>query len=218
MAHDEGPRRADTSRLRDVPDETLLARFAASDPAASAAFIERFGRRVFGLALTIVGDAKAAEDVAQEALVRAWRHAAVFDARRASVLTWLLTITRNAAIDSVRARRALAFDPDDRIFRSLTDSRRGPADVVEVYDDVARLREALVRLPDAQRRAVVLAGVWGLSAREIAEREGVPVGTAKTRIRIALRRLRVALVRPAHDGEGWADPRQESRSNGASSA
>src|SRR5439155_4875959 len=83
---------------REVSDEALLAGFAASDPEATSAFVARFQRRVFGLALTVVGDRDAAEDVAQEALLRGWRPAAVFDARRGSVVTWLLTITRNLAI------------------------------------------------------------------------------------------------------------------------
>jgi RNA polymerase sigma-70 factor (ECF subfamily) len=179
-----------------VSDEALLAGFAASDPEATSAFVARFQRRVFGLALTVVGDRDAAEDVAQEALLRGWRHAAVFDARRGSVVTWLLTITRNLAIDAVRVRRPVAIDPDGLLGLSLPSSARDAAEVVAVRDDVGRLREALTGLRDEQRRAVVLAGLWGLSAREVAEREEIPLGTAKTRIRTALGRLRSALADP----------------------
>ena len=189
-----------TFSSHDHSDEVLLAGFAASDPAATAAFVERFQRRVYGLAVTVVGDARAAEDVAQEALLRAWRHGGVYDARRGSVVTWLLTITRNAAIDSVRVRRPIAIDPDDLPGLSPSDPERDPGDVAAVYDDLARMREALAALPEEQRRAVVLAGVWGLSAREIAERDEIPLGTAKTRIRSALRRLRVALDEHEHRG------------------
>ncbi|MFI5047538.1 MAG: RNA polymerase sigma factor [Acidimicrobiia bacterium] len=149
---------------------------------------------MFGLAFTILGDSRAAEDVAQEALLRAWRHAANFDSRRGSVTTWLLSITRNLAIDAVRARRTVAMAPDDLLGVSPPAPGRDPADVAVVSDDVDRLRDALTRLPDEQRRAVVLAGVWGLTGREIAEREEIPLGTAKTRIRTGLRRLRLALV------------------------
>ncbi|HEX3454613.1 MAG TPA: sigma-70 family RNA polymerase sigma factor, partial [Gaiellaceae bacterium] len=148
----------------------------------------------FGLAYTILGESRAAEDVAQEALLRAWRHAANFDDRRGSVTTWLLTITRNLAIDAVRARRSVAMAPDELLDASPPASGRDPGDAAVVTDDVDRLRVALTRLPDEQRRAVVLAGIWGLTAREIAEREAIPLGTAKTRIRTGLRRLRVALV------------------------
>jgi RNA polymerase sigma factor (sigma-70 family) len=181
------------SSASELSDEALLRGYGTSDPAASAEFVRRFQRRVFGLAFTVLGDPRAAEDVAQEALVRAWRHAAVFDARRGSVATWLLTITRNAAIDAARVRRPITIAPDALLGLTPPAAGRGPADVVSLYDDVDRLRAALTTLPEEQRHAVVLAGIWGLSAREIAERDGIPLGTAKTRIRTALRRLRVAL-------------------------
>ena len=122
-------------------------------------------------------------------MLRAWRHAAVFDVRRGSVVSWLLTITRNLAIDAVRVRRPIAVAPEDLFGLSLVAPGRDPADEVVVREDVGRMRVALTELPDEQRRAVVLAGVWGLTAREIAEREEIPLGTAKTRIRTALGRL-----------------------------
>jgi RNA polymerase sigma factor (sigma-70 family) len=185
---------------REPSDETLLAGFAASEAHATSAFVERFQRRVFGLALTIVREPRAAEDVAQEAFLRAWRHAAVFDSRRGGVQAWLLTITRNVAIDAVRARRPVTVDPEDLLRLSMS-SERDAAEMVAVRDEGRRAREALSGLPDEQRRAVVLAGVWGLTAREIAEREEIPLGTAKTRIRTGLIRLRRALT-DVQPGEG----------------
>ena len=94
-------------------DEALLAAMAIGDETAGVAFVRRYQRRAFGLALSIVSDADLAEDIAQEALVRTWRHAPVYDSRRASVTTWVLTITRNLAIDALRMRRAVPIDPDD---------------------------------------------------------------------------------------------------------
>ena len=179
-------------------DEALLAGYAASDPSASAAFVERFQRRVYGLALTVVGEPRAAEDVAQEAMVRAWRHGNAFDARRGSVVTWLLTITRNAAIDALRVRRPVAIDPDDLIAITPPAPGRDPGDVVALHGDIERMRVALTTLPEEQRRAVVMAGIWGLTGREIAEREDIPLGTAKTRIRAGLRRLHSALADVQH--------------------
>ena len=176
-----------------LSDEAVLSGYGTSDPVASAEFVRRFQRRVFGLAFTVLGDPRAAEDVAQEALVRAWRHASVFDARRGSVATWLLTITRNLAIDAARVRSPITIEPDALLGLTPPAPGRGPADVVSLHDDVDRLRAALTTLPEEQRRAVVLAGIWGLTGREIAEREEIPLGTAKTRIRTALRRLRVVL-------------------------
>jgi RNA polymerase sigma factor (sigma-70 family) len=183
-----------SSRDPEPSDAEVLAGYGASDPIATAEFLRRFQRRVYGLAVTILGDARAAEDVAQEALLRAWRNADVFDAGRGRVAPWLLTITRNLAIDAVRVRRPVAFDPGDLLGMSLAGAERAPDDAAVVDDDIDRLRDALATLPDDQARAVVLAGVWGLTAREISERESIPLGTAKTRIRIALRRLRVALA------------------------
>jgi len=175
-------------------DETLLARFAASDPEATAVFVERFRRRVFGLAFAILGESGAAEDVAQEALLRAWRRAAVFDTERGSVVTWLLTITRNLAIDSTRVRMNIASDPHDMLRLSRSHAALDPADAFELPDGADQLRDALTALSEKQRRAVVLARVWGLSAREVAAREQIPVGTAKTRIHIALGRLREVMI------------------------
>jgi RNA polymerase sigma-70 factor (ECF subfamily) len=179
-------------------DELLLAGYAASDPAATSAFFDRFQRRVYGLALTIVGERNAAEDVAQEALVRAWRHAEAFDARRGRVATWLRTITRNAAIDALRVRRPVAVDPDGLLADMPASATRDPGDVVALHGDVADLQAALRSLPTEQRRAVVMAGIWGLTGREIAEREGIPLGTAKTRIRAGMQRLRVELLDAQH--------------------
>ena len=177
-----------------VTDDALVAGLATGDPDAASAFVRRFQRRVFGLARTIVIDDRAAEDVAQEAFVRAWRHAGSYDPRRGSVVTWLLTITRNLAIDSVRVRRPLPVEPDSIVGLDQVSDERGLQELAELGDDVARLKLALARLPEDQRRAVVLAGLMGYTAREISEIENIPLGTAKTRIRTALIRLRAAMV------------------------
>jgi RNA polymerase sigma factor (sigma-70 family) len=156
--------------------------------------VRRFQRRVFGLALAIVGEPRAAEDVAQEAFVRAWRHAAAYDARRGSVTTWLLSITRNLAIDAVRVRRPVVLDPEAVLGLEITAAGPLPDELAALSDDTDRLCAALAAIPAEQRRAVVLTGLFGYPAREVAEIEGIPIGTAKTRIRTALLRLRAALV------------------------
>ena len=177
-----------------VSDDALLAGLATRDAEAATAFVARFQRRVYGLAFTMMGDSRAAEDVAQEAFVRAWRHAGAFDARRGSVVTWLLTITRNLAIDSMRVRRPVAIDPDTVFDLPIVATEAGPEQRAAQQEDAARLHAALAQLPEDQRRAIVLAGLLGHSAREVGEMEGIPLGTAKTRIRTALLRLRSALV------------------------
>jgi|SRR5438128_6407250 RNA polymerase sigma factor (sigma-70 family) len=177
-----------------VSDDALLAGLATGDSDAAAAFVSRFQRRVYGLARTITGDDRLAEDVAQEALLRAWRHAAAFDPRRGSVTTWLLTITRNLAIDAMRVRRPVSWDPGALAALDLVSADRGPDVEVILEDDAIRLRAALGQLPEEQRRAVVLAGLCGFSGREVSEVERIPLGTAKTRIRSGLLRLRAVLA------------------------
>src|SRR5262245_59886618 len=86
---------------------------ALGDQAAAVTFVRRYQKRVFGLAFFMLGDAGVSEAVAQEAMVRVWRHAPVFDPRRGSVSSWVLTITRNLAIDALRLRRAVPTDPDE---------------------------------------------------------------------------------------------------------
>jgi RNA polymerase sigma-70 factor (ECF subfamily) len=173
-----------------VADDALLAGLGAGDPDAAAAFVRRFQGRVFGLAVTMVGDRGVADDVAQEAFVRAWRHANAYDARRGTVATWLLTITRNLAIDALRAMRSSPTDPDVLAALLPAAPGSGPDGAAVASDDAARVRTALAALPEEQRRAVVLARFSGLTAAEIGDREGIPLGTAKTRIRTGLLRLR----------------------------
>ena len=176
-------------------DEALLAGMAMGDQAAAVVFVRRYQRRVFGLAYSMTSDVGVAEDVAQEAMIRVWRHAPVFDPRRGSVTSWVLTITRNLAIDALRLRRAVPMDPDDFAATALTSSEHNPEDAVRRGDIRHIVRTALRVLPEEQQRAVVLAAVYGRTALEISESEGIPLGTAKTRIRTGLIRLRAAVER-----------------------
>jgi RNA polymerase sigma-70 factor (ECF subfamily) len=175
-----------------LSDESLLAGMAVGDADAATAFVRRYQARVYGLALTVVGVPALAEEVAQEAFVKAWRHAAAYDARRGAVVTWLLTITRNTAIDSVRYRRETPMDPD-ALTRALLDDRDRRPGPEERAADAAQVRQALRTLPRDQSRAVVLMTFYGLTARDIAERDGIPVGTVKTRVRRGLMALRERL-------------------------
>jgi RNA polymerase sigma-70 factor (ECF subfamily) len=179
-------------------DDALLAAMALDDEAAGVAFVRRYQRRVFGMAHSIVNDPSIAEEVAQEALIRVWRHAPVFDARRGSVSTWVLTITRNLAIDALRLRRAVPIDPDDLVALGRTTTDPDPADVASRTDSTALVRNALGGLPPEQRRALLMSAFFGLTAEEISRREGVPLGTAKTRIRTGLHRVRAILAASGH--------------------
>jgi RNA polymerase sigma-70 factor (ECF subfamily) len=177
----------------ELSDEALMAAMALGEQSAAVTFVRRFQRRVFGLAYSMTGDPGVAEDVAQEAMLRAWRHAPVFDPRRGSVASWVLTIARNLAIDALRLRRAVPTDPDHFVGTARVSGERQPEDVARAIDARRTVRDALDLLPPEQRRAVVMAAVYGRTALEISESEGIPLGTAKTRIRAALIRLRDAV-------------------------
>jgi RNA polymerase sigma-70 factor (ECF subfamily) len=183
-------------------DEALLAGVAQGDDAASVAFVRRYQKRVFGLAYSMLGDSGAAEEVTQEALIRVWRHAPVFDARRGSVTTWVLTITRNLSVDALRMRRAVPVDPDEFLAQSLVSDEGLPEEAAMAADAVPALRAALTTLPTEQRRALVLAAVWGKTAAEISESESIPLGTAKTRIRAGMSKLRAAMTEPTSSERG----------------
>lgn len=189
-------------------DETLLGAMAVDDESAGVAFVRRYQRRVFGLALGIVKDPSVAEEIAQEALIRVWRHAPVYDARRGSVTTWVLTITRNLAIDALRLRRAVPVEPDDLIALGLVSDDADPADAAQRADATWRVHEALRTIPLEQRRALLLSAYYGLTAQEISALEEIPLGTAKTRIRAALMKVRLALAEPAEGGVPEAEPRR----------
>lgn len=179
--------------MSELSDEVLLAGMAVGDETAAVTFVRRYQRRVYGLAVSMLGDAHAAEDVAQEALVRAWRHAQVFDARRGSAATWVLAITRNLAIDAMRVRRSTPMDPARFLALGSVSMDESPEEAAETLDANPDIRQALAGLPPEQRRALVLAVVYGLTAADVGERESIPLGTAKTRIRAGLQKLRKTL-------------------------
>jgi RNA polymerase sigma factor (sigma-70 family) len=181
-------------RVDELRDDALLAAIAVDDNDAMTVLVRRYQRRVYGLAVSIVGDGALAEDIGQQAFERAWRHAANFEARRGSVATWLLTITRNLAIDALRARWSDPVDPHDLHERLPGAPDVDPADAAAHRGEVDDVAAELALLPVEQRRAVVLAAMGGRTAVEISELEQIPVGTAKTRLRLGMAKLRTALV------------------------
>ena len=186
--------------MGDPSDDGLIAGMAAGDRDAAAALVRRYQRRVYGLAVGILGDRDLAEDVAQEAFVRAWRHAEAFDPGRGSAAGWLLTIARNVAIDAIRAERARPTVPVETFLLELS-TDEPPEDVAVRADEMTHVQAALADLPAIHRRAVVLATFGGRTAREVGEIDRIPLGTAKTRIRDGLARLRESL-RVEIDTEG----------------
>ena len=172
-----------------MDDHALLAGYAEGVPEVAVAFVRRFQGHVYAVALAILGDAPLAEDVAQHAFERAWKNAGRYDPERAAVRTWLTTITRNLAIDSLRSRKPAPVDPADLV-RLLGPPEDDPGHLSVQSDSARALRAAIRDLPPEQGRALVMAGVYRLTAEEVSVAEGIPLGTAKTRIRAAMRKVR----------------------------
>jgi RNA polymerase sigma factor (sigma-70 family) len=173
--------------VRSLSDESLLAGMASGEQEAAAAFVRRYQARVYGLALTIVRTPSLAEDVAQEAFVKAWRSADTYDARRGRVATWLLSITRNAAIDAIRYRHEQPMDAE--LLLALLTTRQDTGETERV-DTSLVLRQALADLPREQATPIVMMTFYGLTAKEIADRDDIPLGTVKARVRRGLQALR----------------------------
>ena len=173
--------------LAHLSDEALPALVARGDEAALAELYDRFGRIAYGLALRILRDPSLAEDAVQDAFLAAWRTAVSFDPGRGKASTWLLTLVHRRAVDVVRReerRRADPLDADPVASGESTD------ETAEVRSDRRRVQAALAELPPDQRQALELAYYGGLSQSELAERLGVPLGTVKSRMFVALSRLR----------------------------
>lgn len=177
-----------------------MARMSAGDDAALAQLYDRWSRSVFALVVHLVRDADDAEDVVEEAFWQAWRQASRYEASRGEVGTWLLTIARTRALDRIRARRRLREEPlspvsldDPQTAAGVSTSADDPSTGAEASERRAKVAEALKALPVEQREVLELAYFSGLSQTEIADRTGQPLGTVKTRTRLAAQKLRERL-------------------------
>ena len=188
---------------RAAADRVLVGRLSAGDQAALAEIYSLYGGLVFSVARRVLREAALAEDVTQEVFVFVWVHPDRFDPTRGSLKTWLGLLAHRRAIDRVRAERRRATG-EGRV--------EPPAAIVSEADDYltatwlsGRVRDALDKLPDDQRQAVVLAYFGGRSYREVADELALPEGTVKSRIRLALRKLD-SLLRTEftdHDEPAW---------------
>jgi len=159
----------------------------SGDQSALAELYDRYSSVVYAVALRVLNDAAAAEDVLQEVFLQLWRNPNAFDAARGSLGAWLAVITRNRAIDSVRKRRP-ETDIEDVIV-SVAPDLASEADRSRAAEKV---RGVLGSMPTAQRSALEMAYFEGMSHSEIADKTGEPLGTIKTRIRTGLMTLRKA--------------------------
>lgn len=173
----------------DQAEERLLAAVARAEAPAFEDLYDRYSRSVYSLAMTMLRDAEAAREVAQEVFLDLWRTARAFDPARGSARSWILSLAHHKSVDAVRRMRLRAAEP-------LSEGIRSDQDVAaEAAAGLARgrVREALSALTPEQREAIALAYYGGYTQGEIAERLSVPLGTIKTRMRDGMIRLRSIL-------------------------
>lgn len=173
---------------RERQAELMAAVATAGDKAAFARLHGHFAPRLKAYLLRLGSPADVAEELVQESFINAWRRARSFDPRQASVATWLFTIARNCRIDRLRRERRPEFDPHDPAL--VPEPEAAPDAALETEQAEERLRIALQALPPDQTRLLQLAFFSDLSHSAIAAQENLPLGTVKSRIRLALAKLK----------------------------
>jgi RNA polymerase sigma factor (sigma-70 family) len=183
-------------------DQRLMRSFAARDVGAADALYQRFAGRIYGLGLVMLGNEAAAQDLVQDTFVKLWRNADRYDRSRGKLETWVLLMARSLAIDAIRRRvlEVRTLESADR--PTEVDQGPGPDERAVTVDLTDRARRAMSSLPAEQRAALELAYLGGKTSAEISDLEGIPVGTAKTRIRAALLRLRDLLASDIESARG----------------
>lgn len=194
----------------DQSDADLMAQLAQGEVDALEVLYDRYSTLVFSLGLRILRDPQLAEDVVQEVFIRLWRRPASYDPARGRFVSWLMSVSRNRALDEQRrvSRRMRAEETDDDPAHELpTNDRFDDPQAGVLLDELRRrVREAMTRLPPAQRQVIELAYFGGLTQVEIAQRTGEPLGTVKTRVRLGMNKLRAAIGPDAEDDVRAAAP------------
>lgn len=168
-----------------------MSRIAREEANAFEILYDRYSGPVYSLAVGMLRDPQAAQDITQDVFLSIWRGAAEFDPRRGKPRAWILALAHHKAVDAVRRQQHRAMEP---LSESIVHGRDVVAEVIQRIES-RRVREALMVLSGEQRAAIVLAYYGGYTQQEIAERVGAPLGTVKTRMRDGLHRLRSTLER-----------------------
>jgi RNA polymerase sigma-70 factor (ECF subfamily) len=183
-----------------APDEEILERLLARDEATFRSVVEGYGTLVLGIARRVLADPNLAEEVAQDTFVALWRRPGAFDPERGTLRSFLLVVARNKAVDLVRREESRKRATETLIQEAGMASEMASEDVR--IEDKAEIRNALAQLSLVQREAIVLAYFGGRTYREVARELDIPEGTAKTRLRDGLVRLRT-LLSASEESPGW---------------
>lgn len=184
--------------LAPVSDQELVEHIASRDPSALDEAYRRFSRPVYSLAYRVLNDAASAQDVVQEVFLKLWRQPESYNPQRGSLGPWLLSVTHNRAIDVLRRRRVrdeYQLPETLELDQLVVDTSADPSDLASMSEAADAIRRALSQIPEAQREAIEMAFFQGKTHAEISEELGEPLGTAKTRIRLGMRKLRSLLER-----------------------
>jgi RNA polymerase sigma-70 factor, ECF subfamily len=176
-------------------DALLAARLAAGDDHALAEVFDCFGPAVYRAALRVLANAAAAQDIVQDVFVELWRHPGRYDPGAGKLRTYLIVLARNRAVDVVRSELRRIARQERHYRLAPAQPRPSPCDEVATADTAGLVRDAVRLLPAGQRRVIELAYFEGLSYREVAVAAGIPEGTAKSRLRLALAKLETVLDR-----------------------
>jgi RNA polymerase sigma-70 factor (ECF subfamily) len=178
-------------------DEQLMGLVKGGDESALAMLYHRHTAILRTVISRVVHNDADTDDLLQECFIELWKRAATYDEAKGKLLGWLITLARRRAIDRVRRRQAYSRAEERLIEHSKSDGddcHNHVEDEANASDCSQALKKALSELPDAQREALQMAYYQGLSQREIAAKTGIPLGTIKTRLELAIRKVRVALL------------------------
>ena len=172
-----------------------MARIEGGDRSAFAAIYDRHSRRVFGISFSSLRNSQLAEEVTQDVFLRVWERCSLYDSTKSKFTTWLVSVTRNRVVDEARKQNRINSRNESEELLNFIQTDETVTESISVsnieWESVTRV---LVSLPNEQRQVIELGYLQGLTHREISEKLEIPSGTVKTRMRLALQKLRLAIA------------------------
>ncbi|MEW4371219.1 RNA polymerase sigma factor [Paenibacillus kandeliae] len=188
-----------------LDDKELMRRIARKDTEALEEVYDRYERAVYAFAYRIVHDTMAAEEVVQELFLRVWNHAERYDRGQGKLSTWMFTIARNIAVDMLRRKssRAAADAVGDEVLQVIPDTGTDVEQEVTMNWERQRIREAMMELREEQQQVIESIYFQGLTQHEVSEKFSIPLGTVKSRVRLAIRQLHGKLAEAVKGGNAY---------------